>query len=84
MTLASLTSLIPVLTPIVIAAAKWAVPQIPKVALPVVAPVLGAALDIAAYYAGVTATADPARGALLGAAGVWVREVIDQVKKVGA
>jgi hypothetical protein len=57
------------------------VPKIPKVALPVLAPILGAGLDILLHYAG-SGTGNPVLGSMLGAAGVCVREVLDQVKKL--
>jgi hypothetical protein len=51
------------------------------VALPIVAPVLGALADIALHYAGVS-TLGPTFGALLGSAGVGLREIQDQIKQV--
>lgn len=75
------TLLIPVITPVLIALVKVFAPKIPKVALPILAPVLGAALDIILHYAG-AGSGGPLLGALLGAAGVCVREVLDQVKKL--
>jgi hypothetical protein len=73
--------LIPVLVPVIIAGVKWALPKIPPIALPILAPVLGAGLDIVLHYAGVTSS-NGVLGAVLGAAGVGLREVVDQVKKL--
>ncbi len=73
--------LIPVLVPVLIAGVKWLLPKIPAVALPILAPVLGAALDIVLHYAGATGS-NGLLGAVLGAAGVGLREVVDQVKKL--
>lgn len=74
-------TVIPLLVPLIIAGLKALIPRIPKVWLPVLAPLLGAAIDIAAYYAGVTAGASPVLAAALGSAGVGLREIVDQMKK---
>ncbi|MHC1762907.1 MAG: hypothetical protein AB9869_01185 [Verrucomicrobiia bacterium] len=74
--------LIPLTTPILIAAFKQLIPKIPRVALPVAAPLIGAALQIVLNYAGMT-DADTLTGMVLGAAGVALREAVDQVKKLG-
>ncbi len=74
--------LIPITTPILIAAFKQLIPKIPRVALPVAAPLIGAALQIVLNYAGMT-DADTLTGMVLGAAGVALREAVDQVKKLG-
>ena len=76
------TLIVPVV-PVLIAILKILVPKIPKAALPIMAPLLGAALDIAASYLG-TGTANPVWGAVLGAAGVGLREIVDQMRKLGA
>lgn len=73
--------LIPVLVPVIIAGVKWALPKVPPFALPILAPLLGAGLDIVLHYAGVTSS-NGVLGAVLGAAGVGLREVVDQVKKL--
>lgn len=74
--------LIPLATPILIAAVKQLLPKIPRVALPVAAPLIGAVLQIVLNYAGMT-DADTLTGMVLGAAGVALREAVDQVKKLG-
>lgn len=76
-------SLIVPAVPLLIAALKLLVPKIPRAALPIMAPLLGAALDIAASYLG-SGTANPVWGAVLGAAGVGLREIVDQMRKLGA
>lgn len=75
-----LTSLIPVLVPVLIALAKMAVPKIPAVWLPVIAPVLGAGIELLGHFAGVS-SGNPLVSAVLGSAGVGVREIFDQVKQ---
>lgn len=72
--------LIPVLVPLVIAIGKFFVPKVPGWILPIVAPALGALIDyINTLVSGTNAS--PLIGALLGSAGVGVREIYDQVKK---
>lgn len=74
------TLLIPLIVPIALAGLKYIVPKIPKAALPILAPVLGAAVEIVGHYAGLWA-ADPVKGAIFGALGVFIREVYDQLRK---
>ena len=74
------TQLILVLVPILLYGMKLVVPMIPKWLIPILAPILGAALDILnSYLTGHSLS--PMTGAVLGGLGVWLREVIDQVKK---
>lgn len=75
-----LTALIPLAVPVLIALLKAFVPKIPGVALPIIAPVLGAVADIALHYAGVS-TLGPLWGMVLGSAGVGLRELQDQLKQ---
>ena len=75
-----LTTILPAVIPVLIALVKFLVPVIPKWCLPVLAPILGAAVELLGYYAGLTA-GDPAKGAIFGGLGVVVREVYDQIKK---
>ncbi len=72
---------IPAVVPVVIAGVKWALPKVPSVWLPVLAPVLGAGLEVVLHYAGLT-SGNGLVGAMLGSAGVGLREVIDQVRKL--
>lgn len=70
--------LIPVLVPLIVALGKFIVPKVPTWMLPIIAPALGALLDFLTSLA-TGSTANPMIGALLGSAGVGVRELIDQV-----
>ena len=72
-------ALIPIAVPVAIALLKKAAPKIPGWLLPIIAPLMGAAADIALNYAGV-ATLGAGWSALLGSAGVGLREVQDQLK----
>jgi hypothetical protein len=74
-----LLALIPVIVPLIIALGKWAVPKVPAWILPILAPALGALVDFLSSWA-TGSTASPALGAILGSAGVGVRELLDQVK----
>lgn len=72
--------LIALVVPVIVAAFKKMLPKVPSWALPLLAPILGAAGDaILAVLAGVPMTGW--QGALAGLAGVGVREVVDQTKK---
>ncbi len=72
--------LIPVLVPVAIAGLKFLVPKVPPAWLPIIAPVLGAALEITMHFAGLS-TGNGVVGALLGSAGVGLREIVDQLRK---
>jgi hypothetical protein len=67
---------IPVLTPVLIALLKKGVSSIPSNVLPILAPIIGALLSIvgSAFDMPVSLSS----GALLGAAGVGVREIVNQ------
>lgn len=72
--------LIAVVVPLAIGAFKKLIPSIPTMFLPIIAPVLGALLDLGlAYLASIPATG--LAGALAGLAGVGVREIKDQATK---
>lgn len=73
-------SLIPVLAPLLVALIKVVIPRIPKPLLPLLATGLGVALDYIGQLTGVSA-GNPLLGAILGAAGVGLREALDQTKK---
>ena len=70
--------LTPVIVPLVIALAKSWAPQIPSWALPLIAPVLGVVIDVINSYASGQAN-NLVVAALLGLAGVGVREIKDQL-----
>jgi hypothetical protein len=76
-------TLIPAAVPLLIAVLKGLLPKIPKAALPVMATLIGAMLDIGQSYLSGHA-ASPILGAALGAAGVGLREIVDQTKKMVA
>lgn len=67
-------------TPLVIAAMKWIAPKVPSRIIPVLAPAIGAAVSILGHYTGIW-TGDATAGALLGMAGVGLREMYDQLMK---
>jgi len=67
--------LIPIFIPVLIAGLKQILPKLPSWILPILAPILGA---LSATVSGVT---DPGTGAVLGLAGVGLREAVDQTKK---
>jgi len=72
--------IIPILTPLIIAGVKLIVPRIPSMWLPILAPMLGALLDYVAHLS-MGSALNPLAGVALGAAGVGLREVVDQVKR---
>ena len=67
--------LIPIVVPLVLAGLKRLAPSLPSWLLPVLAPFLGA------LSAGLSGVTDVGTGAVLGAAGVGLREVVDQSRK---
>lgn len=81
---------IPVVVFALIAAVRWALrnnigAKIPKIVWPILAPALGLGLDYGMAYIGFLQTTDPAMGAILGSAGVGLRELINQfLKQTGA
>lgn len=78
--LSLLLIIIPLVVPIVVAVGKFLLPAVPKWILPILAPALGALIDWLNSL--VTGTPpNPVTGALLGSAGVGVRELLDQVKQ---
>jgi hypothetical protein len=79
-TVSAWVALIPLAVPVVIMLLKTFVPNIPSVALPILAPLLGAGADIALHYAGLS-TLGPTWGAMLGSAGVGLREIGDQIRQ---
>lgn len=70
--------LTPVITPLILAVAKKVAPRIPSKAIPIAAPAIGAVLaGIGAI--GANNPSNLAMGAVLGMAGVCVREIKDQI-----
>lgn len=84
-----LPALVAILTPIVIAVIKWLITEfemrVPKAMLPTIAPIVGAileaALSIVSQATGIPGLPPGISGALLGAVGNWLRELVDQWKK---
>ena len=75
-----ITYLTPMLVPLVLAGAKKAIASLPSWLIPILAPILGAVLDV--LNAQLTGFSGGGMlGAILGAAGVGLREIIDQIKK---
>lgn len=72
--------LIPVAVPILIFGIKKAFGMLPGWLLPIIAPILGGVADALLAWASGGA-ANPLLGAVLGSAGVGLREVVDQGKK---
>jgi hypothetical protein len=73
--------LIPLLVPMLLAGVKWTLPLIPRAVIPILAPIVGAGLEVLGWWVGQAPTPSPLQGALLGALGVFVREVYDQLRK---
>ena len=76
-----ITSITMVLVPVLVWAAKKGMAFLPSWSLPLIAIVLGGLIDVLNGLA-TGSSAGPLWGAILGAAGVGLREVIDQLKKV--
>lgn len=82
-------ALIAILTPIVLAAIKWAIVafemRVPKALLPTLAPVVGAVLEAAlaavSQVSGLPGLPPGLSGVVLGAVGNWLREFVDQWRK---
>ena len=72
--------LIAVAVPAIIAGLKSWIPKMPTWMLPVLAPILGAALDLVMQLSG-SPTSGVVNSALLGSAGVGLRELQDQLKQ---
>jgi|DEB0MinimDraft_6_1074348.scaffolds.fasta_scaffold137321_2 hypothetical protein len=68
-------AIVPVLTPIVISLLKRFVEQIPTQFLPILAPVIGMVITGIAEGFGIDSAAT---GAVLGSAGVGIREIVNQ------
>lgn len=68
-----------VIVPMLLAGLKSLAPRVPRPWIPVLAPLLGALLDIGTYFA--TGISNPAIAALAGSAGVGIRELVDQLRK---
>ncbi len=76
------TAAIAVVVQLVVALLKKLIPKIPKPLLPIGATVLGVISDWCLAKAGALPHTSLALGALAGASGVGVREILDQLKTV--
>ncbi len=76
-----ISALTPVIIPIVLLGAKKAIAALPPWTLPILAPILGALLDVANGYLTGTSLGG-VWGAVLGGAAVGLREIIDQLRKL--
>jgi hypothetical protein len=76
-------AVIAIITPVIIAGVKLLVPRIPRLWLPILAPLVGLLVDVAAHFAAGTAL-NPTLALALGAAGVGLREAVDQLKQAAA
>lgn len=78
----AITALIPVVGAVLVYLVRQVLPKLPRVSIPIIAMVLGIALDyLIAYASG--GTFNPVVGAVLGAASVWLREVISTFNEHG-
>lgn len=75
-----LLMLIPIAVPLLVAVAKWVLPFLPAWTLPIIAPALGALLDQVTTLAS-GQQSHVVAAAILGSAGVGLREIIDQVRQ---
>lgn len=75
-----LLMLIPLFVPIIVAIGKFFLPHVPGWVLPILAPAIGALIDWLASLAMGTG-ASPLAAALLGSAGVGLREIKDKAQK---
>jgi hypothetical protein len=75
-----LVMIIPLVVPMLIAFLKTKLPTVPSWALPLLAPVLGSLADVVLQASGVH-TGGALKGALLGSAGVGLRELANQVSQ---
>lgn len=78
-----ITALIPAVTPMLVWGIKLLVPKIPKMWLPIIAPVLGALIAVIQHL-GTLSWENVVVGAVLGLAGTGIREMWDQVNKAAA
>lgn len=75
-------AIIPVLTTLAVAGARYAVAKIPRAFLPLFAVAIATGLDfLVAFISG--GAFNPVVGALLGGAAVWLREFINTLQEHG-
>lgn len=78
----AVTALVPVVTSLAIWAGRTLLVKTPRVLVPIVAVVLASGLDMLLTYASGGAF-NPIVGALLGAASVWLRELVNTYAEHG-
>lgn len=71
----------PILAPIIVTLVKLVLSKLPKWLLPILAALSGVGIDFAYGLATTTYQSNVFIGALLGLAGVGLREVVDQLNK---
>lgn len=81
LSIATLQPLITLIVPILIWLTKLVIPKIPKPVLPILAPILGALIDIGAHAAGLYESSSPLLGGLFGGLAVWLHQVKEQIVK---
>jgi len=74
--------IIPVVTTLAIALGREVVTKVPRAAIPIVAVALATGLDFLVAFASGGAF-NPVVGALLGAASVWLRELVSTISEHG-
>lgn len=75
-------AVVPVVTTLAIALGREVVTKVPRAAIPIVAVAFATVLDfLVAYVSG--GVFNPVVGALLGAASVWLREIVNTVAEHG-
>lgn len=72
-----------IVVPLVVSGLRLLIPNLPKWLLPIGAAILGVGADLLTQFAA-GASLGMIPGALLGLAGVGIREIVDQLKKAGA
>jgi hypothetical protein len=75
-----LVLLVPAITPLIILGVKLLWVRVPSIVLPYIAPLIGAALTMLGN-ATTTMDVSPILGLFFGAAGVGLREMLDQTKQ---
>lgn len=75
-----ITTMTPLIVPVLVAALKKAIQNMPKQFIPILAILIGAAIDIINNFL-TGGGGGLFQGAILGAAGIGVREVLDQFRK---
>ena len=82
----SLSSLLQAAIPLITVAGiyliKTLLPKLPRAIFPFLTPLLGSGVEVISHLSGWSEGANPLRGALLGACGVFIHEALAQSKKI--